>query len=88
MASLQLRGQTGGSAAVSLPVPDHEPTIRTRAEFESAMIRFINDILPARHKLELQNRSYAAGASRAGTALEELRKKRRLREEYIEGGRL
>ena len=50
MASLQLRGQTGGSAAVSLPVPDHEPTIQTRAEFESAMIRFINDILPEIHQ--------------------------------------
>src|SRR5947207_15899111 len=33
MASLQLRGQTGGSAALSLPVPDLERKNRTPREF-------------------------------------------------------
>lgn len=51
--------------------------------FEQRMYDIINDILPKRHKVKLVNRSYAAGASREGKALEELRKKRALRDEYI-----
>jgi acyl carrier protein len=50
MASLPLRGQIGGNAAVSLPVPDQESSIQTRAEFELALIRFINEILPEIHQ--------------------------------------
>lgn len=51
--------------------------------FEQRMFDIINDILPGRHKAKLENRSYAGGASREGKALEELRKNRALRQEYV-----
>ena len=51
--------------------------------FEQRMHDIINEALPERHRIKLVNRSYAQGASRAGKALEELRKSRALREEYV-----
>lgn len=51
--------------------------------FEQRMFDIINDILPGRYKIELQNRSYEQGASQAGKALAELKKSRKLRSEYI-----
>jgi hypothetical protein len=51
--------------------------------FEQRMFDILNDILPKRHKMKLLNRSYADGASREGKALEELRKNRALREDYV-----
>ncbi len=51
--------------------------------FEQRMFDIINDILPNRYKVKLANRSYAEGASREGKALEELRKRRALRQEYV-----
>jgi hypothetical protein len=51
--------------------------------WEQRMFDIVNDIVPRRYKAKLENRSYQEGASREGTALEELRKNRRLRSEYI-----
>jgi len=51
--------------------------------FEQRMFDIINDILPERYKAKLQNRSYREGASRAGGALEEIRRDSALRAEYI-----
>ena len=51
--------------------------------FEQRMFDIINDILPERYKAKLENRSYQDGSSREGKALEELRKSRELREEYV-----
>ena len=51
--------------------------------FEQRMFDIINDILPNRHKTKLENRSYSKEASREGKALEELRKNRALRQEYV-----
>ncbi len=51
--------------------------------FEQRIFDIINDILPNRHKLKLENRSHAEGASREGKALEELRRNRAFRQEYV-----
>ncbi len=51
--------------------------------FEQRMFDIINDILPKRHKMKLESRSYAEGASREGKALEELRRDRALRQDYV-----
>ncbi len=51
--------------------------------FEQRMHDIINDVLPERYRVRLADRSYAQGASREGKALEELRKSRALREEYV-----
>jgi hypothetical protein len=53
--------------------------------FEQRIFDIINDSLPKRYKLKLENRSYAEGASREGKTLEEVRKNRALRQEYVEG---
>lgn len=52
--------------------------------WEQRMFDILNDIVPPRYKAKLENRSYHEGASRAGKALEELRTKRALRDEFIE----
>lgn len=52
--------------------------------WEQRMFDILNDVVPARYKTKLENRSYREGASRAGKALEELKRKRELRDEYIE----
>ena len=52
--------------------------------WEQRMFDIINDILPDRYKAKLENRSCREGASRPGKALDELRKNRRLRGEYVE----
>lgn len=52
--------------------------------WEQRMFDILNDILPDRYKTKLENRSYREGASRPGKALEELRKNRKLRREYVE----
>lgn len=51
--------------------------------FEQRIFDIINDTMPKRYKAKLENRSYRQGASREGKALDELRKSRALREEYI-----
>ena len=45
--------------------------------FEQRIFDIINDSLPQRYKAKLENRSYANGASQAGTALQELAKDRK-----------
>jgi hypothetical protein len=40
-------------------------------QFEKRIFDIINDSMPPRYKLKLQNRSWAKGASRDGKALEE-----------------
>ncbi len=62
---------------------------RTKAQWldewhwEQRMFDIINEIMPERYKAKLENRSYQDGSSREGKALEELRKSRELREEYV-----
>lgn len=51
--------------------------------WEQRMFDIINDALPDRYKAKLKDRSYSEGASREGEALEELRKSRQLRGEYL-----
>ncbi|MGN3974839.1 DUF5681 domain-containing protein [Tsuneonella sp. SYSU-LHT278] len=52
--------------------------------WEQRMFDIINDAVSERYKVKLKHRSYREGASREGTALQELRDKRELREEFIE----
>lgn len=51
--------------------------------WEQRMFDILNEIVPGRYKATLENRSYQDGASREGTALEELRNKRALRDEFM-----
>lgn len=51
--------------------------------FEQRIFDIINDTMPPRYKAELQNRSHAKGASRAGKAIEELRKNKAMQRDYI-----
>ncbi len=51
--------------------------------FEQRMFDIINDILPERYKARLENRSYRDGASRSGTAIEELRRNPELKRAYV-----
>ena len=51
--------------------------------FEQRMFDIINDVVPDRYKVKLENRSYREGASRSGAALQELRNNRALRDEYV-----
>ena len=51
--------------------------------FEQRMFDIINDVVGPRYKSKLQNRSYAEGSSREGKALEEIRRDRALRSEYV-----
>lgn len=51
--------------------------------WEQRMFDIINDVVPARYKAKLENRSYADGASREGNTLDELRRDRGLRSEYV-----
>lgn len=48
------------------------------------MFDIINEMVPARYKAKLGNRSLAEGASREGKALEELKRDRTLRSEYMQ----
>ena len=64
-----------------------DPKIKARWleewHWEQRMFDILNDIVPRRYKTKLENRSRHDGASREGTALEELRRNRTLREDYI-----
>lgn len=65
-----------------------EPRLKQRYlddwHFEQRIFDLINDIVGPRYKAKLENRSYAEGASRAGKVLEEMRRNRELREQYLE----
>lgn len=52
--------------------------------FEQRMFDLINDVVGPRYKAKLQNRSYAKGASQSGKALDEMRRSKQLRGEYLE----
>lgn len=51
--------------------------------WEQRMFDIINDVVGPRYKAKLENRSYADGASREGKTLDELRRDRGLRSEYV-----
>lgn len=51
--------------------------------WEQRMFDIINDAVSDRYKARLENRSYRDGASREGTALDELRANRDMRERYV-----
>lgn len=52
--------------------------------WEQRMFDIVNDAVGPRYKAKLENRSYAEGASREGKTLEEMRRNRKLRNEYVE----
>ena len=52
--------------------------------FEQRIFDLINEISPGRYKAELEDRSYAEGASREGKALEEIRTNQAIRREFLE----
>ena len=52
--------------------------------WEQRMFDILNDILPGRYKAKLKDRSHREGASRAGSALRELRDSQELRDDFVE----
>lgn len=51
--------------------------------FEQRIFDLLNDSLPQKYKRRLENRSFAAGASREGKTLDEFRRKRKLQKERV-----
>lgn len=51
--------------------------------WEQRMFDIINDIMPKRYQVKLENRSFRDGASREGKALDDLRKNPEIREEFV-----
>ena len=51
--------------------------------WEQRMFDLINDSVHKRYKANLENRSFAEGASKEGATLEEFRKDRALRDEFL-----
>ena len=51
--------------------------------FEQRIFDIVNDVVGPRYKAKLENRSYAEGASREGKTLDEFRRNRALRDEYV-----
>lgn len=51
--------------------------------FEQRMFDLLNDSLPERHKRTLTDRSYAEGASRQGKTLEEFRRNKAMRKDFV-----
>jgi len=51
--------------------------------WEQRMFDLLNDIVGPRYKAKLESRSYAEGASREGKTLEEFRRSRVLKDEYV-----
>lgn len=51
--------------------------------WEQRMFDLINDAVSKRYKANLENRSFAEGASKEGATLEEFRKDRALRDEFL-----
>lgn len=62
---------------------DLKPHYLDEWHWEQRMFDIINDAVPDRYKVKLENRSYRDGASRAGTALNELKARKELRDEFI-----
>ena len=57
--------------------PDQKQMWLDELHFEQRIFDIINDAMPTRYKVKLQNRSWAEGASREGKALEEFRRGRK-----------
>lgn len=51
--------------------------------FEQRMFDLLNDSLSERHKRRLTDRSYAEGASRQGETLEEFRRNKAMRKDFV-----
>jgi len=51
--------------------------------FEQRMFDLVNELVGPRYKTKLENRSYSEGASREGKTLEEFRRDRAMRNEYV-----
>jgi hypothetical protein len=51
--------------------------------WEQRMFDLVNDVVGPRYKAKLENRSYAERASREGKTLEEFRRDRALRDEFL-----
>lgn len=64
--------------------PKRKAFWREERHYEQRLFDLLNDSLPKKHKRKLQNRSYAAGASREGKTLEEFRHNRKLRNQYVD----
>ncbi len=52
--------------------------------YEQRLFDLLNDSLPKKYKRKLANRSYAEGASREGKTLDEFKRNRKLRNEYVD----
>lgn len=52
--------------------------------YEQRLFDLLNDSLPKKHKRKLANRSYAEAASREGKTLDEFKRNRKLRNEYVD----
>jgi hypothetical protein len=64
--------------------PQQKAFFMEELHWEQRMFDIVNDAVGPRYKAKLENRSYAQGASREGRTLEEMRRNRKLRDEYIE----
>lgn len=51
--------------------------------WEQRMFDLVNDVVGPRYKAKLENRSYAEGASREGKTLEEFRRDRAMRDDFL-----
>lgn len=64
-----------------------DPKLKTQYleewHWEQRMFDIINDVVGPRYKARLENRSYAEGASREGKTLEDFRRDKALRDEYV-----
>jgi hypothetical protein len=63
--------------------PKKRNVSREEWHFEQRMFDIVNDGLPERYKIKLEKLSYREGASRPGHALDEIRKNKAMRDEYI-----
>lgn len=63
--------------------PKRKAFWREEWHYEQRIFDLLNDSLPKKHKRKLVNRSYAPDASREGKTLDEFRRYRKIRNEYV-----
>lgn len=63
--------------------PKRKEFWRQELLYEQRLFDLLNDSLPKKHKRKLVNRSYAPDASREGKTLDEFRRNRKMRKEYV-----
>ena len=63
--------------------PKRKAFWRDEWHYEQRIFDLLNDSLPKKHKRKLVNRSYAPDASREGKTLDEFRRNRKMRKEYV-----